>query len=255
MIEMHPSRYALAQRRRIRRFAMKTRRIPVMTKVWLAMALVLALLPGVGIAGPGPPLDQQLIEAAGRGNLEFVKTLLGMGANVNAEDDRGMTALMAAAGQGHVEVAQLLIERDADVNARDSAGETALMFAASRGLFEVVKLLVENGAALHEKAHGGETAMEMAQKNGDGKTVEFLKARTYVPPFGSTWRGVVISSTPRAIGVRVLGATGEVVMFRSKSKDNHRQYPVGATVEAWSRYDGRKASYGFRVIDSREAGD
>ncbi|MEW6533447.1 MAG: ankyrin repeat domain-containing protein [Thermodesulfobacteriota bacterium] len=236
---------------------MKTRRIPVMKKVWLAMVLVLALLPGVGIAGPGPPLHQQLIEAARRGNLESVKTLLGMGANVNAEDDRGMTALMAACGQGHVEVAQLLIDGDADVNARDSAGETALMYAASRGLFEVVKLLVENGAALRQKGHerDGETALEMAWKNGDAKTVEFLKERTHVARATNTmpWRGVVISSTPRAIGVRVLGATGEVVMFRWK--DRHRRYPVGATIEAWRRCPGSKCNYGISVIDSQEAGD
>jgi uncharacterized protein len=236
-----------------RRFFMKARRMTKITRLWLGLILVLALLPWAGIATADATLDYQLVEAAGRGDVELVKTILGKGASVNAEDDHGMTALMAASRQGHVEVAQLLVERDADVNARDSAGETALMHAASKGLFEAVKLLVENGAGLREKGRGGATAMEMAQKNGHAEIVEFLKVRTYAHPC-KNWFGEVVSCTPRALGVRVLVAT-EVIMLRlARSTESSRlnRSPVGATVEVLCRLEaGGKIGRVIKVLDPK----
>gem|GEM_PF-3905623 len=219
---------------------MKNRRVRKITKLWLAAFMVLSVLPWTGTAAAtDAPLDLQLIEAAGHGNLGLVGTLLEKGANVNAKDDHGMTALMAASRQGRVEVAQLLIDRDADVNARDSAGETALMYAASKGLFEVVKLLVENGAGLGVKGSGDlAKAMAVARKNGHTKTVEFLKVRTYVVS-RTTWRGVVVSSTPRALGVRVLGATQVVMLGLARSTESSRAngLPIGAMVEVLCRLE------------------
>jgi len=61
-----------------------------------------------------------------------VELLLKKGANVNAKDKYGGTALMYAAVKGHKEVVELLIENGADVNAKNIMGKTALM-SASRG--------------------------------------------------------------------------------------------------------------------------
>jgi hypothetical protein len=75
---------------------MKTRRIPVITKQWLALVVVLALLSWVGISRAAASLQEQLVDAAKSGDLELVKTLLAKGADINAGDDDGFTALMAA---------------------------------------------------------------------------------------------------------------------------------------------------------------
>ena len=48
--------------------------------------------------------------------------LIEKGADVNAVEEDGWTALMIAAGNGHKEVCQLLIEKGADVNAVDEWG-------------------------------------------------------------------------------------------------------------------------------------
>ena len=202
----------------------------------------------VPAAATDAPLDRQLIEAAGCGDLGLVKTLLEKGANVNAKDDQGMTALIAASRQGRVEVAQLLVDRDADVNAIDSAGETALVYAASKGLFEVVKLLVENGAGLGVEGRGDwAKAMAMACENGHTKTVQFLKVRIFHIP-RTNWRGVVISCTRRALGVRPLGATDEVIMLDfARRKDPSyllRKFPVGTTIEVWRRRQGKNGDTG-----------
>ena len=178
----------------------------------------------------------------------MVKTLLEKGANVNAKDDQGMTALIAASRQGRVEVAQLLVDRDADVNAIDSAGETALVYAASKGLFEVVKLLVENGAGLGVEGRGDwAKAMAMACENGHTKTGQFLKVRIFHIP-RTNWRGVVISCTRRALGVRPLGATDEVIMLDFARRQIHPisfGFPAATTLKYGVDAEGTKWGYGL----------
>ena len=60
-----------------------------------------------------------------------VDLLLEAGAQLDAVDDRGRTALMIAADLGHAELADMLVKRGADRNLRDKAGKTALDLAAN----------------------------------------------------------------------------------------------------------------------------
>lgn len=53
---------------------------------------------------------------------------------------------------------KLLVEKGANVNAKDFEGMTALMFAVSNGYLKVVKLLLEHGANLEQKNDFGDTA-------------------------------------------------------------------------------------------------
>jgi ankyrin repeat protein len=48
---------------------------------------------------------------------------------------------MAAAEKGQADVVQILLSRGADVNARNARGRTAVMLAKKNGRTEVVKLL------------------------------------------------------------------------------------------------------------------
>ena len=48
---------------------------------------------------------------------------------MNAKDEIGITALMLAAHDGHLNVVKFLIDRGADVNAKDKRGYTALGIA------------------------------------------------------------------------------------------------------------------------------
>ena len=70
-------------------------------------------------------------DGVGAGSAESViDLLLGRGAELDAADDRGRTALMTAAERGHAEVVEMLVGRGADRTARDKSGKTALDLAA-----------------------------------------------------------------------------------------------------------------------------
>jgi ankyrin repeat protein len=60
-----------------------------------------------------------------------IDLLLEGGAEIDAVDNRGRTALMIAAQIGHAEMVDTLIKRGADHNIRDKAGRTALDLAAN----------------------------------------------------------------------------------------------------------------------------
>jgi uncharacterized protein len=70
----------------------------------------------------------------------------------------GVPGTSLAAEGGDVEIVKLLIEKGADVNAKNVDGVTALMFAAGEGRLEAVKLLIEKGSGrerkTQERCHG-----------------------------------------------------------------------------------------------------
>ena len=74
-------------------------------------------------------MNIDLIEATSNGDLEMVQLLLENGANIEARDQRGETALMMAIRKDDLEMVQLLLEHGANIEARDQRGETALMIA------------------------------------------------------------------------------------------------------------------------------
>jgi ankyrin repeat protein len=87
-----------------------------------------------------------LNEAAWKGDTEKVQALLAQGADVNAKDKGGFTALMDAAWEGHTDTVQALLAQKADVNAKNKNGDTALMLANEKGHKDIVRILKQAGA-------------------------------------------------------------------------------------------------------------
>ena len=78
------------------------------------------------------------------GHIRIVQRLVNEGADLNMEDEYGLTALMCVALKGQDQAVQLLLENDADVNAQDNASETALMWASEQGQAQLIQLLLDN---------------------------------------------------------------------------------------------------------------
>ena len=76
----------------------------------------------------------------------YTRALIDAGADINAKDEAGSTALMVASEYGRTEIVKLLIAAGADVNIKNELGWTALMWASRWGRKETVKLLIDAGA-------------------------------------------------------------------------------------------------------------
>jgi ankyrin repeat protein len=114
-------------------------------------------------------LNEELITAARKSNVEAVKTLLAKGADVNAKTEYGATPLFFACDRGNVEIVKLLLAAGAEIDVRDTFYKsTPISWAVQRDQAEVVKLLVEKKPASKEQT----TAMAVAM--GQTKTVEAL---------------------------------------------------------------------------------
>jgi ankyrin repeat protein len=87
------------------------------------------------------------------------------------------TPLMVAAGEGHGAVVDLLIENGADWNATNSLGQTALHFAAASFYGEkldIVKSLIARGAGATVKDNEGRQPVDMALSKGFTETARLL---------------------------------------------------------------------------------
>jgi hypothetical protein len=82
-----------------------------------------------------------LIHAAYGGDTDTVGVLLERGAEVNAQDDMGRTALIEAARQGYADTVRALLEKGADVNTQDRDKDTALSNAVKNNYSDVIALL------------------------------------------------------------------------------------------------------------------
>ena len=121
-----------------------------MTLKRITLAALLALAFGLTAAAQADPkqaLNEQLYEAARRGDAAEVKAVLDTGADVNAKFRYGATALFKAAERGHTEVVKLLIERGADVGVKDTFyGATALSWALQKGHTATVRAILARSA-------------------------------------------------------------------------------------------------------------
>lgn len=135
------------------------------------------------------PVDEHgntpLMIAARDGDVEGVKHLLAVGANVNAANNYGVTALMRSAGKGNEEIVSILINAGASVNAVQKSGVTVLMDAAISGHTETVRRLIKAGANVNAARsviitgvlltqHGGVTALMDAASNGHTEVARLL---------------------------------------------------------------------------------
>lgn len=117
-------------------------------------------------------------DAVRSADIARVKALLESGANVNALDERGQTALMNAVIWGNLELAHVLIQNGADINHTAKLHLTALFLAVIRKRPDFVKVLVEAGADTRIKGSTDQydcTPLEYAQRHGYADSIQILQ--------------------------------------------------------------------------------
>ena len=144
----------------------------------LRMSATGALLVTLLAWGSAAP-DSPVADAAMRGDIEAVRTLVGQGADVNSAQGDGMTALHWAAERGDDALARLLVHAGASVYAVTRLGDyTPLHLASKAGRAAVISTLLEAGADPTAKTTtGGATALHFAAGAGSAESVTALLAR------------------------------------------------------------------------------
>jgi len=105
-----------------------------------------------------------------------VVEILHQGGDVNAAFPVvGTRALMVAAAHGHVNTVKALLNAGADVNAADFTGWTALHAAAYKGDKEIISLLLKRGAIAPPPSWYLQSPCEMAEELGHQDVVPLLK--------------------------------------------------------------------------------
>jgi ankyrin repeat protein len=85
------------------------------------------------------------------------QALVDHGANVNAKNSGGVTALMIAAAANQSGLVTMLVKAGADIAARNEKGETALSIARDKDGQAAIKILEEHSTAA-PKASGSSGA-------------------------------------------------------------------------------------------------
>jgi ankyrin repeat protein len=134
-------------------------------------ALAITLL----LSGATPP-ESPVADAAMRGDVERVRSLLREGADVDAAQGDGMTALHWAAERGDVDLADVLLDAGANVAAVTRLGDYApLHLASKRGHARVVERLLEAGADPETRtSSGGVAPLHLAAAGGSVEAVRAL---------------------------------------------------------------------------------
>jgi ankyrin repeat protein len=122
-------------------------------------------------------LNKEFLNACESGNLPKILELLKNGADLEAKNKRGDTALMLTALNGHKEVAEFFIENGADLEAKNKLGDTALMYAAENGYEKVVELLIDNGADPLAQDKYYKIALDYAEENGHAGLTALIREK------------------------------------------------------------------------------
>jgi ankyrin repeat protein len=141
-----------------------------MSRICAVLLLLALAVPCRSLAAP----ESSLINAIRQNDVAAVRSALTSGRVELVADDTGTTLLMYAALVAGPEIIRLLVDHGAQVNASNRFGATALMCAVSRT--ENVRALLERGADVKARTSNGGTALVAATRYGNVNAMKILLA-------------------------------------------------------------------------------
>ena len=205
---------------------------------------------GLPVAAPAPPVNppapdapiqgqteatrvDALVMACGEGDIDFVKTLLKTGIDINGIGSEGFTPLMMATSEDEAEIVAYLLAQGAKVNQKFN-GWTALIEAADEGSLASMKLLLKAGTEVNYYWNqGSPTAITMAASEGELKCLQLLLK------YGADINGKGKSLPPLHIAAAE-GKRDIVDFLISKNVNLDKQDAAGRTALMYAASEGKK---------------
>lgn len=124
-------------------------------------------------------MSTELLNAVLAGDVAKAAAQLKNGADCNTKNEEGSTVLMLAAGNGDLEMVELLIKAGAEVDATDARGWTALFkalfnYEQNCGFPDVVSALIDAGADIEHQVAYGTRPLMIAAGYGEARVVDVL---------------------------------------------------------------------------------
>jgi ankyrin repeat protein len=196
---------------------------------WLALLMCATALM------QNPALNEEMLAAARKGDIDAVKSLLEKGASLEATSRYGQTPLFFAARNGHEELVKFLLAKGANPNVSDTFYKISLISAAAdKGNTGVVKLLLEAGS------DSAGAALEIAVGRGYGEMTAMILASAKLTAAELTSALTTAERTRRAEIVDMLkkaGAQPEPKPTAQVSEDKLKLYagtyrgePIGEVI-------------------------
>ncbi len=131
-------------------------------------AVLLSAMAGTAFA------QAEMADAASKGNIAEIERLLKRGADVNAQQADGATALQWAAYRGDAKMVERLLKAGAKPGLANRNGATPLWLAAARGDAAVIQALLKGSADANEPLPLGRRPLMMAARAGNVDAVRAL---------------------------------------------------------------------------------
>jgi ankyrin repeat protein len=182
----------------------------VRTTLAVGLTFVVILLASIPISEATVRLDEQLMDAARRGNSALVKDLIGRKADPNARDQTDWTPLMHASRAGDLDTVKILLKSGANLDSNSSHHGPALSEAVSRGHLEVAQLLVGRGANVNAS-------------NGDGVTPLMKAVCAYGEFGGETYLRIIMFLITQGAAVNARTNDGQTALIWAAGGKNAGQ--------------------------------
>lgn len=144
-----------------------------MAAIRAVVGFIALVTPCVAQAGGGSGMV--LLQAVVDGDGARIGEAIADGADLEARDANGRTALLVATRSGRTDLALALVEAGADVNAKDEIRDTPFLYAGAEGRNDILAAIIATGRAnLADTNRYGGTALIPAAHHGHPETVRML---------------------------------------------------------------------------------